>query len=175
MLRRFLNEVRMGCGRWIAKAFFEFLVNISVSMLPFIFAVVTLMLSAKLDSGFLSYVKKITSNGELIVYSATLMAPIMYAVLRDPPVAFRAGFSIFGAVPVLAGAIVYPIAMLDGFTNKLVVVSAGCFFLAIIVYLALLLVQHEFEHRKSAPQIQDNNRQDRLEGYKKHREINHEL
>lgn len=175
MLRRFLNEVRMGRGRWIANAIFEFLVNIIVSMLPFIIAVAILMLSVKLNLGFLESIKKITANGELIIYSATLMAPLMYAVLKDPPIAFRAGFSIFGAIPVLAGAIVYPIAMLDGFTDRLVIVSTCCFFLAITVYLILLLIQHAFQSRQSAPQIQDDNRHNSLEGYKRHREINHEL
>jgi hypothetical protein len=160
----------MGQYIWIPRALLEFLINILISTLPFVVGIGTLMLSAKLNLDFFSAFKKISSNGELIIYSATLMAPIMYAVLRDPPVAFRAGFAISGGIPVVLGVLVYVISMTDGFTHRLSILSTICFILAVIVYLLLLLVQHEFEHRKSAPQIQEDRRNDRLDGYRKHRE-----
>lgn len=155
---------------WIPRALLEFLVNILISTLPFLVGIVTLMLSAKLNMDFLGALIKISSNGELIIYSATLMAPIIYAVLRNPPVAFRAGFAICGGIPVVLGVLVYVISITDGFTQRLSLLSAFCFCLAVIVYLLLLLVEHEFEHRKSAPQIQEDRRNDRLDGYRKHRE-----
>lgn len=155
---------------WIGRALLEFIINIMISTLPFIVGIGTLMLSVKLNLDLLGAFEKISSNGELIIYSSTLMAPIMYAVLKDPPVAFRAGFAIFGGIPVVLGVVVYVISMTDGFTNRLSILSIVSFALAVIVYFTLLLVQHQFEHRKSAPQIQEDRRNNRLDGYRKHRE-----
>ncbi|HCG0872025.1 TPA: hypothetical protein NJF72_000517 [Pseudomonas aeruginosa] len=157
--------------KWVGSALVEFIINMLVSTLPFTVGVVTIMLSAKLNLDLLPALKKVTSNGELVVYSATLMAPLMYAVLKDPPVSFRVAFAISGGISVVAGVVVYVVGMLDGFTHRLFTISAIFFGCAVFVYLVLLLVQHEFEHRKSATQLRDDEVSSNLAGYKKHRGV----
>ncbi|WP_296230172.1 hypothetical protein [uncultured Pseudomonas sp.] len=156
--------------RWVGSALFECGINLGVSLLPFAVAVIALMLSKTTNKDLGDAFSTVTGKGELIVYSATLMAPIMYAVLRNPPVSFKAAFGIFGAIPVVLGVVVYTIANIDGFSDRLNIFSYGCFALAVIVFFLLLLVEHEFESKKSAPQIQADSRAISLSEYQKHRE-----
>lgn len=157
---------------WIGSALMEFLINFVVSTIPFSLALLTLTVSSSLNMGFEAALHRIASNGEMVIYSATLMAPILYAVVKEPPVAFRRLFIVLGLLVVVMGAGTYVIGMLDGFGEKIVVFSYLCFVFSVLVFLAVLLVQHQLTARENAPKIQANKMRDTLQEYEKRRGIN---
>ncbi|WP_417660086.1 hypothetical protein [Pseudidiomarina sp.] len=155
--------------KWIGKALAEFLINILVSTIPFSMAVLTLMMSSKLNMDFNEAIRKIGSNGELVVYSATLMAPLIYAIIKDPPVRFKGAFAVIGLLLILSGAGVYVIGMLDGFSDRIMTFSFYCFCSSVLVFLMIIILQHEVDSRNNAPKIRSDAVADSLAEYKKHR------
>lgn len=157
--------------KWIWSAFVEFSINMIASLLPFAAAIAALMLSGETDYNLHQATNTVTKNGELIIYSATLMAPIIYAVLRDPPVKYRAGFAISSGIPVILGVIVYVLFVTGGtFSEKLLSASISTFCVGVLSYMALLATEHKVKLGESAASIQSNNRESALREYQMHRE-----
>lgn len=157
--------------RWVGGALLEFVIVLGVSALPMLGGIAGMWMFSGPDFELGKAVLNITANGELIVYSATLMAPIIYAVLKDPPVSFRAVFAIFGAVPVFFGTLAYAVSMHAEYSDRVISITGYILAWSIVVYFALVMFLHEFEARKSAPQIQDDQRRNSLDGYKEHRGV----
>lgn len=157
--------------KWINSAILEFVVNMAISTLPFSVTILVVTLSSKINLDPSGALLKITKNGELAIYSATLMAPLMYAIMKDPPVNFKAAFALFGGGAIISGVLTYAIGIMDGFTDKIHNFSIAFFSAAVIVYLVFILVQQEFESRRSAPEIQTDTVSNSLKGYKEHRGV----
>lgn len=156
---------------WTLSAIFEFLVNMIISLSPFIVGIVTMMLSAKWNSDFGAASTEVIKRGELVIYSTTLMAPITYAVLRDPPVKYRGAFGLFCVLSVMIGAIVYAIGYLDNFSTKLIWFSMVTFAISIVVFLVLLLIEHKVKMGSSAPKLQQDASKNLLDAYMRHKGV----
>lgn len=157
--------------KWIWSAFIEFIINMLASLLPFCAAIAALMLSGKTSHDLQEAVNSVIKNGELIIYSATLMAPIIYAVLRDPPVKFRALLAISSGIPVMLGVIVYVLFITENeFSDKLITASVITFAIGILSFLSLIAIEHKVKHGESAASIQHTNTNIMLDTYRKHRE-----
>lgn len=70
--------------RWIGTGLWEFILNVFISTLPISIGVIVLMVSSKHNHSLFQAINYITARGELVIYSATLMAPILYAIQKDP-------------------------------------------------------------------------------------------
>ncbi|NHC12152.1 hypothetical protein [Stutzerimonas degradans] len=156
---------------WSLSAGFEFLVNMVISLSPFIVGILTMMLSAKWSSDFPTAATEVISRGELVIYSTTLMAPIAYAVLRDPPVKYRGLFGLFCVSSILVGGIVYAIGYVDSFSAGIIKFSVWTFLITISVFLSLLLVDHKVKLGSSAPEIHQKESKTLLDAYKRHKGV----
>lgn len=130
-----------------------------------------MMLSQKWNLGFWSAVSEVTKRGELVIYCATLMAPIAYAVLRDPPIRYKGAFSLFCICLIVSCPVVYCIGYLDGFSSGLIFYSLITFICSVVVFFLLLLVDHYMKSSASPLQMQQKNNRDSLAEYKKHRGV----
>lgn len=158
--------------RWIYEAISEFMINMLVSLLPFIIGVIVMLYSGKFNYTLNVAIFKIVERGELIIYSSTLMAPIAYAVLRDPPVKFKKIFGLFCLTIIIIGCITYTTGYMSDFSPGIIDFSYYIFFSSILAFLILVLVEQRVKLGESAPQIQQRNSQSLLQSYKRHRGIN---
>lgn len=161
----------MKAGTWIRAAFKEFFINILISTVPFWVGILIWTLAKSFNLSLTDALYKIASNGELVIYSATLMAPIAYAVVKDPPVKFKVFFQFCSTLVICLGIVIYVIGIFDGFNEDIVKFSFICFLISILIYLAVLLIQNELHFRESATKIREDQMKQTIKDYGKHRGV----
>lgn len=157
--------------KWIGPPTIEYIINMGISLLPFGIGIMALIFSTKYNLSYPAALYKIIENGELLIYCSTLMAPIAYAVVREPPVKFKALFSLTSIVIIVAGSIIYAIRYFDSLTDSIVMLSQIAFMVSAIIYFALLLLDARATLGASAPMIEQQNSLSAIENYKAHRGI----
>lgn len=97
-------------------AMLELVVNILVGCLPIWLSAFNYRLSVENSDWGAAFYEAIT-NGELIIYSVSIMGTIFYATLRNPPLPGRNFFSIFCLIIACLGAFFYARKLDGGIRN----------------------------------------------------------
>src|SRR5690554_6004048 len=128
--------------KWIGSGIWEFLVNVIISTLPISTGIVVLMVNSKYNYSFIQSLNHITARGELVIYSATLMAPILYAIQKEPPPKLKRFLFLSGMCTLLFGLAIYIAGFADGFSTSIHNFSYVCLGLSLATFLTLNLVNH---------------------------------
>lgn len=155
--------------KWVSSGVWEFFVNVFFSGLPLLLGVIGLMLVNDGTRDFQESINYLTNKGELIIYSTTLMAPLIYAIQKDPPPKLKGFMSVFGITILTTGSFVYAFGLSLTFSDFIISLSAICFTCSLILFLTLNLVEHKTHYSKSAPQIFEDQKTNNLDEYQAHR------
>lgn len=108
----------------------ELLYTLLISLAPSFFAIGGLYL---VGNGFVNSLMKTFGNGELILYSATLMAPVIYSTQIDTPVKKKHFFLIVAAILVGVGALYNLVYALGLINVSMFKISLGIVAVAIVL------------------------------------------
>lgn len=137
--------------KWIANrlTLFQFFITLIFSLIPVILAFITIFLTE--DKAFKNIADQVLGNGELVIYSATLLAPVLYTTYKDPPVKYTKSFNLIAWGIVLITAVFYPLFHLglvikDPFVPSLWLTA----FVLLLIYVNMFL-EHLTESKVNAP------------------------
>jgi len=137
--------------KWTAnnRTLFQFLITLIFSLLPLIFSSAVIYLTE--DKTLKTIAHQILGNGELVIYSATLLAPVLYATYKNPPVQFKTFFNLIAWLIILINAVFYPlyhmgVIIKDLYAPSLILTA----FVLILIYIIMFL-EHFAETKTNAP------------------------
>ncbi len=131
----------------------ELLYSLSVAVFPLLAAYAGIWLSDNASSFWGAWLKAI-GNGELILISAGLMAPVFYSTQKEKPVNNKDWY-VFICLAFIAFGGFYNFAYTLGIIEKdLFVYSMAIAAIAILVLYSNLVYTHRAEMGRSAPELQ---------------------
>ncbi len=129
----------------------EFIYTLLISLSPIVAASFGFWLSD--DTSAYLAINKVIGNGELIIYAATLMAPVVYSTQKDPPIFGKDYFFIFCSLIVAVGVLYYAFYAGGLIKQDVFVFSIGISFISLLVYYISLFYEHRAELATSSPEL----------------------
>ncbi len=164
-----MSKVRK--NHWACSALTEFSINIIIIMLPFIVGFIKYKYySGSNDVTNISAITDTFSVVAVTVLSATILAPIFYSIIKDPPIKFKAWFLLGSLIIYTLGVVIYGFEINLATKNDTLqsvtwVVLAG----ALILYMFNTFANNLSNYSESAPAILDKKIFENLNDYKRHR------
>ena len=128
---------------YLRSAQWELFYILAISLSPIYIASIAIWLTG--NEYFLEAVRRVLEEGELIIYMATLMAPVVYSTQKDPPVKAKNIFLAISGVLISFGVLFYTLHTLKMIQKDIFLLSVIVALIAII----LLYLNLFFVHRAS--------------------------
>lgn len=129
----------------------EFFLTIVISILPLIVTFFGYWIRQE-ESAIIAALSFVTGEGQLIIYAATLLAPVIYTTQKDPPVKGKNWFFLVSLV-LLFISVTYQLVYAMGEVKQHVsLVSAIFASIAVILFYLSLYFEHRARMAPSAPE-----------------------
>lgn len=132
------------------RTLFQLFITVFFSLLPLLLAFITIYYSGEISAS--EVLMRIIGNGELIIYSATLIAPVLYATYKDPPVEWKNFFNFAAVLIIIATTTFYPLYHHGMIFKEILLPSVFITIISLILVYLIMYFDHIAVIGKSAPQ-----------------------